>query len=215
MNKNKLKRIIIFTTIILLILIICSIFIKTYFTSKKYIISLLNNGDKNVNYVISYNDGELIDYVKGLEEKMIFSNGKIYYANYEKEESILIDPENKIIQLESIEKKSGPHSSLYVKDINNMNFEYEDIKNVNGNECIVVKLSDNKNNNVNYLTKRLYINKKNGIIEKIEKYTNTIYGDEELISKQAYKMYTEDVTDNDIEQPNLAEYSDYMTIDNR
>lgn len=214
MNKNKLKKYIIIILIIFAILLICFVFTKVYFTSRKYVISLLNNGDKNVNYLVSYNEDELIDYVKGFEEKLCFSDGKIYYANYKEGESILIDPENKTIQLEKVELESGPHSSLYINDINDMCFEYENTKEVNDNECIVVKLYNNENNNVNYLVKRLYINKKNGIIEKIEKYKATTYGEEELISKQVYKMHTGEVTDDDIKKPDLKSYSDYEIINN-
>lgn len=214
MNKKELKRYIAIAFIILIILLSCFLLIKQYFTSKKYVVSLLNKGDKNVNYSVSYNNDELIDYVKGFEEKLIFSNGKIYYANYEEGKSILIDSENKTIELNRVETKNGPHRSLYVKDINRMNFEYENNKNVNNNECVVIKLSDNENSNVNYLTKRLYINRKLGIIEKIEMYTSTVYGKEDFISKQLYNMHTGVVTDQDIKRPDLNKYSDYTIIEN-
>lgn len=214
MNKKELKRYIAIAFIILIILLSCFLLIKQYFTSKKYVVSLLNKGDKNVNYSVSYNNDELIDYVKGFEEKLIFSNGKIYYANYEEGKSILIDPENKTIELNSVENKNGPHRCLYVKDINRMSFEYENNKNVNNNECVVIKLSDNENSNVNYLTKRLYINRKLGIVEKIEMYKSTVYGNEDFISKQLYNMHTGVVTDQDIEKPDLNKYSDYTIIEN-
>lgn len=215
MNKKKLKRYIVIVFIILIILLSCFLLIKQYFTSKKYVVSLLNKGDKNVNYSVSYNNDELIDYVKGFEEKLIFSNGKIYYANYEEGKSILIDPENKTIELNSVESKNSPHRCLYIKDINRMNFEYENNKNVNNNECVVIKLSDNENSNVNYLTKRLYINRKLGIIEKIEMYTSTVYGKEDFISKQLYNMHTGIVTDKDVEKPDLKDYFDYEVINNK
>lgn len=213
MNKNKLKRYIIIALVVLTIVLISFIVSRIYFTSRNYIISLLNKGDRNVNYSISYSNDELIEYVKGFEEKLIFSDGRIYYANYKSGESILINPKNKTIELDRVEKKDGSHNSLYIKDINNMNFEYEGIKEVNSAKCIVVKLYENENNN--YLMKKIYINKSLGIIEKIEKYKVEIYEDDKLDVKNVYNMHTGEVSDKDIEKPDLSKYLDYTTIDNK
>ncbi len=215
MDKNKIKKYIIILSIFLIVLIMLIIFSKIYFKSKKYIVSLLKKGDNNINYSISYNDGELKNYVKENEEKLIFSDGKIYYANYETGESIFIDPNEKIIKLDTVETKDNPHSNLYIKDIDYMSYEYENIKKVNSNDCVVIKLYDNKNNNAQYLMKKIYINKKLGVIEKIEKYSSTVYGEDTLISKKIYKMHTDDVSNEDVEKPDLKKYTDYEIINNR
>lgn len=210
MNKNKIKKYMIILFIILIILLILIVFSKIYFTSRSYIILLLSKGDKNINYRISYDNDEMIDYVRGNEEKLVFSDGKTYYANYETGESIFINPEDKTIELDKVEKNDNPHSSMYIKDINSMNYEY--VKTTNSNEYIVIKLCDNKNNNEMYLTKKIFINKKLGIIEKIEKYVATIYGEENLISKKVYKMHTGEVSELDIEKPDLMKYAEYQVI---
>lgn len=215
MDKNKIKKYIMSLFIILVIAIICIVLLIQYFTSEKYIMSLLNKGNENVNYIVSYEDGEMIDYAKGFEEKLVFSTGIIYYANYSTGESILINPEDKTIELGKVESTDNPNSSLYLKDINEMTFEYEGEKKISSNECIVIKLSDNQNNNQKYLTKKIYINKSNGVIEKIEKYKSTLSGEDTLISTKNYKMHTGEATDEDVKIPDLTEYSGYTTINNR
>lgn len=215
MKKNKLKKYIILSLTVLIILLAIVVISRIYFTSKIYVVNLLNKGDKNVNYSVSYNDGELIDYVKGFEEKLVFSNGKTYYANYETGEAILIDTEKKTIELDKVSKQNGPHSSLYINDIERMDFEYKEDKKILSNDCIAIKLSDTENKNLKYLTKIIYINKKSGVIEKIEKYMSAAYQEDALISKELYQMHTGEVKDEDVKKPDLNSYSDYKIIDKK
>lgn len=215
MDKNRLKKYIKNMVIILILLLIFIVLLRVYLTSKNYVLHMLTKGDKNVNYSISYNNDEMVDYVKGYEEKLVFSDGKIYYANYKSGEAIFIDSENKTIKLKKVDAKNGPHSSLYMTDMDRMNFEYDGTKSINSNKCIAIKLSDNKeNDNLSYITKKLYINMKSGVIEKIEKY-KTSYYEEKLLLKKVYKMSTGEVTEKDISKPDLNEYSSYTIIDER
>ena len=207
--KRKIKIIISIFVIILMILI--SIFsVSKYLTSKFYVKKLLKKGSYNVNFFEETENYKR--YVKGNIEKIIYNNGDIYYYDYYNSESIIINNKDKKINIYTqINYENSPHASKYVNNFKEKEFKYKGKEKFNEIECIVIDLSGKKNNVGNLLLQRMWINKELGTIEKIA-YYNKDGEKEKLISEQEYNMHTNEVTNDDIEKPDVNDYTEYEVI---
>lgn len=208
MDTKSRKRGIIVAFILLVIFLIILVVLVNYINSKQYIFHLLNKGAKKVNYSSQYE--ECVSYVKDDIEKTVYQNGNIAYYNYSKNELIYIDTENKEITISDLEESSGSYKMKYKNDFETKEYEYKGTKEINGITCFVVDLFNADKEN--YLLKRIYINKKIGIIERIE-YYNMSSIKESLLSRENYNMHTGDVTEEDIAKPDVNEYEGYKIID--
>lgn len=204
MNKKKIKRILVILFIVF-ILLITSIIIIKYLNSKLYMKNLLSKGSKNINF-IETND-TYKRYVKNNKEKIVYNNGNILYYDYNKEKAISINNENKIIYVSNLKDKKNIHELKY-NDFDRKEYEYRGIEIINNIKCHVIELFNKDDKKDSYLLKRIWINKKLGIIEKI-KFYSVKKGIEKLVSEEVYNMHTGEVSDEDVSEPDLNYYTDF------
>ena len=142
----------------------------------------------------------------------MYQNDNIIYYDYDKSECIYIDTQNKEITISALEENFNSYTSKYMADFEEKDYRYKGCEEVNGIQCLVIDLYKEKEEE--YLIKRIYINKKCGIIERIA-YYNFIDNKEKLLSKDDYTMHTGEVTDQDIMRPDINEYEGYLINDER
>lgn len=209
MNKKVVKKIIIFC-IILIILLGFIILLINFNYSKLHMKILMKKGISHINYEEDL--GESKKFAKQNVEKIIYNNGDILYYNYKEKQTIFISIENKTINISTMENNESSYSSIY-SDIDEKEYEYKGLEKVHDNECYVVDFYTSKNDDNGTLLKRIWINKKIGVIEKVA-YYNKSKTKEKLISEQEYNVHTGEVTDDDISQPNLNNYPNFNIINN-
>ena len=209
LNVNRIKILIIITTIILVLLFI--ILERMHSNSKEAIIKRLISGIDNLNYSYTIDGEEASIKVLGKKAVKEFLNKDTIYIDYEKKSSVLVDPENKYA--EYYENK-GIEEMQYYKDFIDCfyqeYYEYKYIgkKDLNGKECIVVELV-NKNyafNRTNSIV--IWINDSLNIVEKVENY-NYNKKDKKLVDEKVFAFNTGTVSleDVNISEKALKEYS--------
>ncbi len=209
-HKKLKKRILILILIILIFIFVMIKYLNKINISEKHILDLLNNGIKNVNYSVIDSDNTKI-FVSGNIEKIVYSNGSIIYNDYDTGESIKVSASEKsITKYNNGGKNEGPHYSKYVDYFENDDYEYkyEGIENLSDNKCIVVSFLNKQGKDGVFLKQKMWINKKLGVIEKIEYYTIE-NNKEKLLNKTKYDMHDGSVSDSDISKPNLSTYKEY------
>ena len=213
-NKNKLKKKIIRVLILLIILLIILfsyLYYIKYVTSEYYVGKILYAGTENVNY--SKKDSDMTSYVKKNIEKTVFSDGTIFYDNYNTKESIEISEIQENIVLYG-NNGSSSYISKFSKYFGSDDYEYlyEGTEEINGKKYIKVSFT---NKIIDYdgtqLKVRFWIDRKTKTYVKI---ANLVLKDgvETVVDETEYNMTKGDVTEEDISRPDLDSYKDYEII---
>lgn len=204
--EKRIKYSIIISAIILILIIILLNIITIKDITKDKMIKILDKGIKNLNFSESILDYETQDetgkrYIKGNIEKCVFNDGQIWYYDYNEAQTIEIYPETQeIIISENDGKYSGPQASaLYRKELEEKEYKYIGSEKVDGNTILIFDIILNKENK-----KNIVVDKKTGLVTKVKYYQGN-----ELIYEQEYSLNTNDVTKEDVSEPDLSNYADY------
>ena len=172
----------------------------------------MEKGIGKLNY--SYSNSTEKSYVLGQKQKTIFENGNIVYDDFSTAESIFINAQDKTIYFTKNGGKYSDSQSSMFKFIydDNWKYSYLGMEKINGNRCHKIQLRydmlDNDDRMISSI-KNIWLNTKSGVIEKTQDIERSIYK-EKIISESEYNMHTGEVTEEDVEKPNVELYDDYQ-----
>ncbi len=228
-NKNSKQLIINLVTIINIIVIVSfiyCIYINNQYSRRK-VYEILEKNINLLNYSIEIEDisvkeennstTKIIQKGDARKEENITDNSVKWYSNnfvivkrineksYYKEPISITDINGNVIHSYSTtEDKIYPLTSEFksLNYINNSNIDYKYLKKetYNNQKCIVIKLTDRETNPINDI--KVWINLENGFVLKEEYYCGA-----ELEKVVTYTTRINCVTDNEIEIPDLTEYT--------
>ena len=179
--------------------------------SREEIIKLMESGENCNNYYCSYNDGSYDIIRKYKDNKLIVEytengNDNIAYHNYSKNEKIIINKNQKIALISTLDSSTTvPMEIIYynleldmLKD-NTYMYKFLGKENYNNLDCITVNLDGNKNGNK--LSYKIWIHEKTGLVAGYSATSSN--GDKE---DRNYNLKIDYVTEKDVQKPDLSGY---------